>query len=237
MVDLRPQSGSLQLSAPFGLAANACSLIFELWNRDLQGQYPSPANSPTRAQVLVTTKGFDMERIRTSKRRRVDSHETASRSDSGSPDELSASPPHQQRNVSNGHYITPEPRRASYPDPDDSPDELGTVTPVYRPMKSESHGHQSARESPQRASRSSTATPQDLTSRDLTPRDLTPQDITPRDTTPVPSPLPPSPSPIPSPRKALYSPYAEKLVMKGHRRGVASVRFSPDGRMIASCCE
>ena len=168
-----------------------------------------------------------MERIRTSKRRRVDSHETASRSDSGSPDELSASPPHQQRNVSNGHYITPEPRRASYPDPDDSPDELGTVTPVYRPLKSESHDHQSVRESPPRSSRGSTATPPDLT----------PRDTTPRDTTPVPSPLPPSPSPIPSPRKAVYFPYAEKLVLRGHRRGVASVRFSPDGRMIASCCE
>lgn len=30
--------------------------------------------------------------------------------------------------------------------------------------------------------------------------------------------------------------YKQKLVLKGHRRGVAAVRFSPDGRSIASCC-
>jgi len=34
-----------------------------------------------------------------------------------------------------------------------------------------------------------------------------------------------------------YVPYKQKLVLKGHRRGVAAVRFSPDGRSIASCCE
>jgi hypothetical protein len=34
-----------------------------------------------------------------------------------------------------------------------------------------------------------------------------------------------------------YVPYKQKMVLKGHRRGVAAVRFSPDGRLIASCCE
>ena len=31
--------------------------------------------------------------------------------------------------------------------------------------------------------------------------------------------------------------YKQKLVLKGHKRGVAAVRFSPDGLLIASCCE
>ena len=49
-------------------------------------------------------------------------------------------------------------------------------------------------------------------------------------------------SPIATPRTPLvrppqYEPYKEKLVLTGHRKGVATVRFSPDGRMIASCCK
>ena len=49
-------------------------------------------------------------------------------------------------------------------------------------------------------------------------------------------------SPITTPRTPLvrppqYEPYQEKLVLTGHRKGVATVRFSPDGRMIASCCK
>lgn len=31
--------------------------------------------------------------------------------------------------------------------------------------------------------------------------------------------------------------YKQKLVLRGHKRGVAAVRFSPDGLLIASCCE
>ena len=34
-----------------------------------------------------------------------------------------------------------------------------------------------------------------------------------------------------------YMNYTEKLVLRGHRRGVAAVKFSPDGRCIASCCQ
>lgn len=47
--------------------------------------------------------------------------------------------------------------------------------------------------------------------------------------TPVPS--------TPPRRKPAYVPYKQKMVLRGHRRGVAAVRFSPDGRSIASCCE
>lgn len=38
-------------------------------------------------------------------------------------------------------------------------------------------------------------------------------------------------------RPPQYVPYKEKTVLKGHRKGIAAVRFSPDGRFIASCCK
>ena len=49
-------------------------------------------------------------------------------------------------------------------------------------------------------------------------------------------------SPIATPRTPpvrppQYEPYMEKMVLRGHRKGVAAVRFSPDGRLIASCCK
>jgi WD40 repeat protein len=31
-----------------------------------------------------------------------------------------------------------------------------------------------------------------------------------------------------------YKPY---MTLRGHKRGVAAVRFSPNGKWIASCCE
>ena len=37
--------------------------------------------------------------------------------------------------------------------------------------------------------------------------------------------------------KQTYTGYRQKLVLKGHRKGVAAVKFSPDGKCIASCCE
>ena len=55
---------------------------------------------------------------------------------------------------------------------------------------------------------------------------------------------PSNPSPMITPRiatpprkEATFVPYKQKMVLRGHRRGVAAVRFSPDGRSIASCCE
>ena len=42
----------------------------------------------------------------------------------------------------------------------------------------------------------------------------------------------------PSPeRKRYYQDYKPRLTLKGHRGGVAAVKFSPDARCIASCCE
>ena len=48
--------------------------------------------------------------------------------------------------------------------------------------------------------------------------------------TPVATPreLPPAPP--------QYVPYKEKMVLKGHKRAIAAVKFSPNGRLIASCC-
>ena len=43
-------------------------------------------------------------------------------------------------------------------------------------------------------------------------------------------------SPAPEPRKeAVYRPYKLKMSLKGHKRGVAMVRVSPNQKMIASC--
>jgi COMPASS component SWD3 len=39
---------------------------------------------------------------------------------------------------------------------------------------------------------------------------------------------------IERPTRLNYVPY---LTLRGHKRGVAAVKFSPDGRWIASCCK
>lgn len=49
-------------------------------------------------------------------------------------------------------------------------------------------------------------------------------------------------TPIATPREPLIAPpqyvsYKQKMVLKGHKRGVAAVQFSPNGRLIASCCK
>ena len=38
------------------------------------------------------------------------------------------------------------------------------------------------------------------------------------------------------PRTKPYAPYKQKVVLRGHKKGVAAVKFSPDGQRIASCC-
>ncbi|MCJ1328087.1 WD domain protein [Thelotrema lepadinum] len=39
----------------------------------------------------------------------------------------------------------------------------------------------------------------------------------------------------PKPVEIPYIPYRESMVLRGHKRGVAAVKFSPDGKWIASC--
>ncbi|EEP76207.1 WD-repeat protein 5 [Uncinocarpus reesii 1704] len=46
------------------------------------------------------------------------------------------------------------------------------------------------------------------------------------------TPTPPPPPPPPKPERLNYK---ERLVLRGHQRGVSMVQFSPDGSMIASC--
>ena len=42
-------------------------------------------------------------------------------------------------------------------------------------------------------------------------------------------------SPLPLPKKPPMR-YKNTLVLRGHRKGVAAVKISPDGQYIASCC-
>lgn len=58
-----------------------------------------------------------------------------------------------------------------------------------------------------------------------------------RDAPSIESPIITSGPETPSVEHPSYVRYRQKMVLKGHRRGVAAVRFSPDGRSIASCCQ
>ena len=97
---------------------------------------------------------------------------------------------------------------------EDSPDELDHTTPTFfrRPFRA-SFSKESRRPHEKFTSQSPSPPPYSrLSSPIATPR-----------TPPV--------------RPPRYEPYKEKMVLKGHRKGVAAVRFSPDGRLIASCCK
>ena len=53
--------------------------------------------------------------------------------------------------------------------------------------------------------------------------------------TPIASPLPEVEEKIL--KEAKFVPYECARVMRGHKKGVAAVKISPDGKMIGSCCE
>ncbi|KAL8724625.1 MAG: hypothetical protein Q9181_006740, partial [Wetmoreana brouardii] len=163
----------------------------------------------------------DTFRSRSSKRRRINGTHSPSRY--SSPDELAASSDHEtpttyhRRTSSSNLNIRRTPtdhRRRSYEDTDPgSPDELDhTFSAFYRDKWSRNLRPP-------------------ITSRHATPD--APSEIS--MLTPVQEPASPATPPPPPIKEARFLPYRQKMVLKGHKRAVAAVRFSPKGDMVASC--
>ncbi|KAL8650366.1 MAG: hypothetical protein Q9226_005177 [Calogaya cf. arnoldii] len=159
------------------------------------------------------------------KRRRINGKHDPSRY--SSPDELAASSDHdtptyhRRTSSKNLSRTSAETQRRSYEDspPEDSPDELDhTIHTFYR-------GGLRRKNLQRTASRH--ATPDAPSEISL----LTPVQAPASPTTSIP-PTTPLPPPL---IEARYLPYKPKMVLKGHRKGVAAVRFSPQGDKIASC--
>ena len=150
----------------------------------------------------------DIEQSRSPKRRRISNDEGTPRS--GSPDELSAGLEYNHSYIdrrSSSFRGRPSAPREIGFRSSASPDELDHTIPTPR----QSNGYDQS----ESVSRDGSPTP-----------------------TPTPTPTPRAGSPIPmKPIEAVFIQYKEKAVLRGHKRGVAAVRFSPNGKMIASCCE
>ncbi|KAI4202708.1 MAG: hypothetical protein LQ350_002374 [Teloschistes chrysophthalmus] len=167
--------------------------------------------------------------LRSPKRRRVNGNLSPARY--SSPDELAGSSDHEtpltyhrRRTSSSNLRRTPtDHRRRSYERSDpDSPDELDHTTyPTFWHDKNRREGLR----------------PPTAASRHVTPE--TPRSEISMLTLPAQSPEYPPLSPAtplpPPPKQARYLPYRLKMVLRGHKKGVAAVRFSPTGDMIASC--
>ena len=184
---------------------------------------------------------------RASKRRRVSPpprpqppSPTAQSSRSISPDPLHSGSPSSaaiSRNASTPtlpqHPQHVEPRRPSFsPVSDSSPDELDhtantTAHTFYRnneaPYYRQTSFSQKARQPPHGTAEGRLAPP--------SPR--TPEYS--RISTPIHSPAPPGEGSVV--KEATFMGYKCVKVLAGHKRGVASVRISPDGRLIGSCCK
>jgi COMPASS component SWD3 len=156
----------------------------------------------------------DLESSRSPKRRRVNGNGNTPRY--SSPDELAASSDHEasyshpyhSRNTSNPKRDSGEREQHLRRSYDDSGSE-GSPDELDHTIHTFYRGESWNRS--QRQSRDKSATEERSIE---TPRSATP----PR-------------------RRPAYVRYKQKMVLKGHRKGVAAVRFSPDGRMIASCCK
>ncbi|MCJ1309711.1 WD domain protein [Agyrium rufum] len=150
---------------------------------------------------------------RVSKRRRIDNDSSMARY--SSPDELAANSDYEtsfvRRSGNNSRRESAnihQQRAYSDLDSQDSQDELDpTPHTFYRASKG----------------RGLTDSPR------TTPSQNDSQDVSPE-------PLPAESSSVtPIREESAYVGYKEKMVLRGHRKGVAAVRFSPDGQFIASC--
>jgi COMPASS component SWD3 len=152
---------------------------------------------------------------RSPKRRRVDSdYEHPSRR--SSPDELAADHDYDSasaRLTGRNSRRDSEPRRRSYEESDESPDELDHT--FFR----ESRGRRRSR-SRRRSTSESLQSQRSLTESE--------EKIDQEQCTPTPTPPPP---------KKIVVGYKPTLVLRGHQKGVSQVKFSPDGKWIASCCK
>ncbi|KAL8690408.1 MAG: hypothetical protein Q9218_004135 [Villophora microphyllina] len=166
--------------------------------------------------------------LRSSKRRRVNGTHSPNRY--SSPDELAGSSDHEtsltyhrRRTSSSNLRRTPtDHRRRSYERSDPgSPDELDHTT--YPTFWRDKHRQEDLR-------------PPTSASRHVTPEAPSEISLLTPVQSPVIPPLSPAETPLPPPPKqARYFPYRQKMVLKGHTKGIAAVRFSPKGDMIASC--
>lgn len=198
---------------------------------------------------------LDPEHSRSPKRRRISGNV-----DEESPDELADS-----SEPENSSYLQRSRREASQPlrrqsfdtgSSVDSPDELDhTIHTFWRDGWNSRSQRQSRRES-RDAPSLEPPTPEVPTPESPTPEVHTPMlpnsgahptdvshtNFLSRDSLPpnglsVQSPVSSQGTATPSKKKASFVRYTQKMVLRGHRRGVAAVRFSPNGRLIASCCQ
>lgn len=209
--------------------------------------------------TLAMSEDSDPEHNRSPKRRRINGSV-----DEESTDELAASsePENSSHLQLSRLENSQQPRRQSFDSSssDDSPDELDhTIYTYWRDGWSRSQ-RQSRRQSHDTRSQE-LPTPEAPTPEAPTPQVPTPQVHTPQPPSPethskdvphtnVPlrdafattgrsdqSPVPSQGAATPPRRKSSFLRYRQKMILRGHRRGVAAVRFSPDGRLIASCCQ
>ena len=202
----------------------------------------------------TSTININMEKQRTtraSKRRRITPTPPQQPSPklgrSISPDEL-ASHPHTPVILSRQHsHSTPSlqtdqpqqpPRRTSYsPVSDSSPDELDHTAENHAYYRTNS-SYPSPTFRDGGAARPSSKAFEALTMQQPSlgpPSPPTPEYS--RISTPIGSPRPGKEETPPPLGPARFTKYRCRQILKGHKRGVAAVRFSEDGAFVASCCE
>lgn len=178
---------------------------------------------------LAMSEDSDLESSRSPKRRRINDNEGRY----SSPDELAASSDHENAYQQRTRRASAEQlRRQSYDgsSSEDSPDELDhTIHTFWRDgwNRSQRPSRRQSRDAPSISTPSVDAPLTSIPFREVPSADV-----------------PSTKSPIlshrmatPPKKKPSFVRYRQKLVLRGHRRGVAAVRFSPDGGSIASCCE